>query len=134
MQKCFQVDLRLKDGFTRAMAFDAMKQMQQESSLIDESITISYDYITLTAGFYDNFYDFDDLFLAVVCKDKELIKNHVKEFFPNIQDQDVRNAAINNICESLRRYNDGRVFFLTSEIEELKKISIGKRKVYSKSK
>lgn len=136
MVRCFQVDLRLKDGFTRIMAFDVMKQMQQESKFIDESVTISYDYITLTAGFYDNFYDFDDLFTSVICKDKELIKSHVKEYFPNIQDSDVRNTAINNICESLRLHNNGREVFNSSEIEELKGLSVEKRKIkeYSKNK
>ena len=75
MVRCFQVDLKIKDGYTRQMVFAAMKQMQQACNLIDESTTLSDDYyIKLTAGFYENYEDFDDLFMSVLSKDMEMIK------------------------------------------------------------
>ena len=43
MRRCFNVDLKVENGCTLLMVFDAMKRMQQECDLIDESVTISYD-------------------------------------------------------------------------------------------
>ena len=111
------------------MVFDAMKEMQQESNLIDDSVTISYDEkIRLTAGFYDSFDDFYDLFMSVLFKDKELIKKHIINYFPNIQDPDVRKAAFRNVFASLRRVCNGEIDFSASEIEELERLSVGKTK------
>ena len=123
MERCFQIDLRTNKGYTLLMVFNAMKEMQQESNLIDDSVTISYDdKIRLTAGFYDSFDDFDDLFMSVLFKDKEL------NYFPNIQDPDVRKAAFWNVFASLRRVCNGKIDFSASEIEELERLSVGKTK------
>ncbi len=130
MVRCFQVDLKIKDGYTRLMAFAAMKQMQQDCDLIDESTTLSDDYyITLTAGFYANYEDYNDLFMSVLSKDKEMIKKHVKNYFPNIEDPDTKKAAINNICESTRRLNYGHTYFYGKDLEELYELAESKRRI-----
>ena len=140
MVRCFHVDLKIKDGYTRLMAFAAMKQMQHDCDLIDESTTLSDDYyITLTAGFYENYEDYDDLFMSVLSKDKEMIKKHVKKYFPNIEDPDTKKAAIkkfteelkavNNICESTRRLNYGHTYFYGKDLEELYELAESKRRI-----
>ena len=130
MVRCFQVDLKIKDGYTRQMVFAAMKQMQQACNLIDESTTLSDDYyIKLTAGFYENYEDFDDLFMSVLSKDMEMIKKHVEKYFPNIEDPDTKKAAINNICESTRRLNYGHTYIYGKELEELFELSKSKGRI-----
>ncbi len=100
MGRCFSVDLKIENGYNLLMAFDAMKRMQQESDLIDESVTISYnDKIKITAGLYNSFDELDDLFMSIICCDKELIKKHVREVLSKYQDSDVIKLALDNICE-----------------------------------
>jgi hypothetical protein len=123
MGKCFNIDLRVKNGHTLILVFDAMKLLQQESSIVDESVTISYDdKIKLTAGIYDNFEEFDDLFMSVVWCDKEMIKKHVSEYISKYPDDEIKKSAIDNICESMERMNHG---FSDYEKEDLIKLSGG---------
>ena len=121
MGKCFQVDLKVNCSYTLLMVFEAMKQMQKECSLIDESVTISFDdKIKLTAGFYDDFETFYDLFMSVLYNDKEFIMKHVRTVFPNYLDSGVIDLAVNNIIESLNLLDKG---LTREEKEELIKLS-----------
>ena len=125
MERCFKVDLRVKDGCTLLMVFDAMKRLQQETDLIDESVTISYnDKIKLTAGFYETFDELDDLFASVMWGDKEFIKKHASEVLSKYQDSGVIESAINNICESMEKMNYKLSY---EEKEELLKLAFKKR-------
>ena len=125
MSRCFKVDLKIENGYTLLMVFDAMKRMQQESDLIDESVTISYgDRIKITAGLYDSFDELDDLFMSIICCDKELIKKHVKDVLSKYQDSDAVESAIDNICESMEHMNHK---FSFEEKEELIKSASIKR-------
>jgi endonuclease III len=121
MGKCFKVDLQIENGYTLLIVFDAMKKLQQETSLIDESVTISYnDKIKITAGIYDSFEELDDLFMSIICCDKELIKNHVREILSKHQDPEVLKSAIDNICESMEHMNHK---YSSEEKEELIKLA-----------
>lgn len=121
MERCFKVDLKIENGYTLLMVFDAMKRMQQESYLIDESVTISYsDKIKITAGLYDSFDELDDLFMSILCCDKELIKKHVREVLSKYQDSKVIESAIDNICESMEYMSHK---FSCEEKEELLKLA-----------
>ncbi len=129
MVRCYQVDLRVNGGFTLAMAFEAMKKMQQETDLIDESVTISYDdKVRLTAGFYDNFEQFFDLFSSVLWNDKEFIKKHVSSSFPKCLDPEVIELAIKNIAKSMNKL---KYDFTDKDKEELLKLA-GLSKGYTK--
>ena len=122
MEKCFKIDLKIEKGYTLLMVFDAMKRLQQESDLIDESVTISYgDKIKLTAGLYDSFDELDDLFMSIICCDKELIKRHVSEVLSKHQGSEVVKLAIDNICESMKNMNHK---FSIEEKEELIKLAV----------
>ena len=124
MGRSFKVDLKIENGYTLSMVFNAMKRMQQESSLIDESVTISYgDRIKITAGLYNSFDELDDLFMSIVCCDKELIKKHVSKVLSKYQDSEVIESAINNICESMEHMN---MKFSFEEKEELIKLARSK--------
>ncbi len=121
MSRCFKVDLKIENGYTLLMVFDAMKRMQQESDLIDESVTISYgDRIKITAGLYDSFDELDDLFMSIICCDKELIKKHAREVLSKYQDSEVIESAVENICESMEHMNQK---FSFEEKEELVKLA-----------
>ena len=125
MRRCFYVDLKVENGCTLLMVFDAMKRMQQECDLIDESVTISYDdKIKITAGLYDSFDELDDLFMSIICCDKELIKKHVKDVLSKYQDSNVVELAIDNICESMEQMNHK---FNFEEKEELINLASKKR-------
>ena len=131
MSRCFKVDLKIENGYTLLMVFDAMKRMQQESDLIDESVTISYgDRIKITAGLYDSFDELDDLFMSIICCDKELIKKHAREVLSKYQDSEVIESAVENICESMEHMNQK---FSFEEKEELVKLARLKN-VYTKRK
>ena len=131
MGKSFNVDLRVKNGCTLLMVFDAMKRLQQESSLIDKSVTISYDdRIKITAGLYNTFDEFDDLFMSVVFCDKELIKRHVSEILSKCDDSELVESAINNICDSMEHMKHG---YRCDEKEELLKLA-GIKEGYTKRK
>ena len=130
MRRCFKMDLRVDNGCTLLMVFDAMKRMQQESSLIDESVSISYDdKIKITAGLYNNFDEFDDIFMSIIFHDKELIKKHVKEVISQCQDSDVVKSAIDNICKSMEN-SDYK--YSEEEKEELYRLANSKAKVKRK--
>lgn len=121
MRRCYDVNFEMKGGAYLRMVFDAMKRVQEESELVDDSATITYDSsVKLTAGFYKNSDDFDDLFMSVITCDKELIKRHVEKYFPMINDPDVKEGALNNICNSMDSLGKG---FTVDEYEELKKLS-----------
>ena len=131
MGRCFNVDLKINDGYTLLMVFDAMKRLQQESELIDESVTITYDdKIKLTAGLYNTFDEFDDLFMSIIYTDKELIKRHVTEVLSKYQESDVIGSAIDNICESMNHMNHK---YSDEEKEELVKL-VNSKKEYIKRK
>ena len=131
MSRCFKVDLKIENGYTPLLVFDAMKRMQQESDLIDESVTISYgDRIKITAGLYDSFDELDDLFMSIICCDKELIKKHAREVLSKYQDSEVIESAIENICESMEHMNQK---FSFEEKEELVKLA-GLKNGYTKRK
>ena len=121
MRRSFNVDLKVENGCTLLMVFDAMKRMQQECDLIDESVTISYDdKIKITAGLYDSFDELDDLFMSIICCDKELIKKHAREVLSKYQDSEVIESAVENICESMEHMNQK---FSFEEKEELVKLA-----------
>ena len=70
MGRSFKVDLKVEKGHTLLLVYSAMKELQQESNLIDESVSISYDdKITITAGFYDSFDELYDLFMSILWND-----------------------------------------------------------------
>ena len=131
MGKCFKVDLRVKSGCTLLMVFDAMKRLQQESELIDDSVTISYDdKIKITAGMYNSFDEFDDLFMSIVFGDKELIENHVSKVLSNYKESEAIESAIDNICESMNKMN---YKYTSKEKEDLFKL-VGLNKGHAKRK
>ena len=134
MGRCFDVDLKINNGYTLLMVFDAMKRLQQESELIDESVTITYDdKIKLTAGLYNTFDEFNDLFMSVIYTDKELIKRHVSEVLSKYQESDVIGSAIDNICESMNHMNHMNHKYSDEEKEELVKL-VNSKKEYAKRK
>ena len=131
MGSCFKVDLKLENGYTLLMVFDAMKRMQQETDLIDDNVTISYnDKIKITAGLYDSFDELDDLFMSVLYCDKELIKRHISEVLSKYSDSEVIKSAIDNICESMKNMNHE---FSYEEKKELIKLA-GLKREYTKKK
>ncbi len=104
MGSSYQMDLKVKDGCTLKMVFKAMKKMQQEGNVVDDSTTISYgDNITLTAGFYENFDEFFELFISIIWNDKEQIKSHVQNVLSKYVDCGEILTAIDNICRSMQR-------------------------------
>lgn len=127
MGSSYQVDLKVKNGCTLKMVFNAMKMMQQEgNTAIDNSVTISYgDNITLTAGFYEDFSEFFDLFMAIIYNDKELIKNHAKNVLSKYMDTGEIPIAITNICKSMAREKHE---LNNDEIEELYALCKGRIK------
>ena len=127
MGSSYEVNLKVKDGCTLEMVFDAMKMMQQEGNpAIDNGVTISYrDNITLTAGFYEDFNELFDLFLAIVWNDKEQIKSHVQNVLSKYVDCGEILTAINNICKSMAREKHE---LNNDEIEELYALCKGRKK------
>lgn len=121
MRRCYGVNFEMRGGSYLKMVFEAMKKVQAETDLVDDSATISYDEKTkLTAGFYDNYDDFDDIFYAVLTSDKELIKRHVEKCFPTCDDPDVKEDALKNIYNAMKSLGNE---FTNEEYEELKKLS-----------
>ena len=131
MGRCFNVDFKVKEGCTLVMVFDAIKRLQQESDLIDESVTISYnDKVKITAGLYNSFDELDDLFMSIIFCDKELIKDHVKDVLSKNKDSELISEAVDNICKSMENMNNK---FSCAEKEELYKLA-GLKKGYTKRK
>ena len=126
MSKCYQVDLRINEGHSLPLVFDAMKKMQQATNLIDESTTISYsDKFKLTAGFYDDAEIFYELFIAVFFNDMDMVKSHIVKEFPSDLDPEIRKLAVDNICESY--YPDHRKLS-EEEKDELYRLANVKRR------
>ena len=131
MGKCFKINLQVENGYTLPLVFDAMKRLQQESSIIDESITISYDEkVKITAGLYDSYEEFDDLFMSIIWCDKELIKKHVSEVLSKYQEPETIKSAIDNIFESMEHMEHE---FSEEEKDELIKLA-GLKKGHAKRK
>ena len=106
MGKSYKIDLEIENGYALLMGFDAMKKLQQESSLIDEQATISYkEKVKITAGLYDTFEELDDIFMSIITRDKELVKKHISDVLSTEEDPEVKRAAIENICESMKNMN-----------------------------
>ena len=105
MEKCYHIDFSVNPGYTLEMVFNAMKKIQHETDVVDNSTTITLnDTITMTAGFYEDFEEFHGLFLGIVWKDMSMISDHARYVLSKYAaDQSVIQEAVDNIGKSLAR-------------------------------
>ena len=102
MDEVFVVNLELKGGDI-VETFRRLKELQKKDSVFNDSTTISFFHVKLTAGFYETFEEFADLVQAVISKNKEGIINHVKKVFPKYADNEELNPALFNIIISSQK-------------------------------
>ena len=124
MDKMFEVNLEAKDGVRLDELFNQLKLMKDFNRLLDDSTSITFNRCKLTAGFYDNYSEFEELYIAVMSGDKEKIINHVKDTLSKYQDNEAVFSAITNITSSLKLHG---IEFTDEEKEELDKVWKNKR-------